>query len=147
MIFFVETINSKQPLFRAAVGYCAPCFKFFGFCWKNGFGVRKKKLLKNLKFRYRKMVTVICKQVVVILCTLSYCVATLKAHVYRYTPAASAVSANTAGPIFTQCPAISGYENISHVALFGCFFGLCDYWKARYSDDHIIILCSLCIII
>jgi hypothetical protein len=68
------------------------------------------------------MGTFIFKQVAIIL--LCYCVATLKAHVY--TPVHK-------GPI-VSCPAtgISGYANISHGALFGCFgFGLCDYWQAR----------------
>ena len=95
-----------------------------------------RKISWKRKVSLIKMGTVICKQVAIIL--LSYCVATLKAHVY--TPAHK-------GPIVT-CPAISGYANISHGALFGCFgFGLCDYWQARYSDDHIIILCYLCMII
>ena len=60
------------------------------------------------------MVTVICKQVAIILCTLSYCCeATLKAHVY-------APAHKLKGPIVT-CPAISGYANISHVALSSDF--------------------------
>ena len=83
---------------------------------------------KKKNFVCPKMVTVIFKQVAFILCTLGYCTATLKAHVY--TPAHK-------GSIFAW-PAVSGYANISHAALFGCFFGLCDYWQARYSDDHII---------
>ena len=66
--------------------------------------------------------TVICKQVTIILCTISYCVASLKAHVY--TPAYK-------GPTVTFRAAISGYANISHAALIGCFFGVCDY-QARY---------------